>query len=135
MALVTLWSKFHKKFGSTLKYPFAITNEIFLPLAQRMLTHTYIIFRYIIYIGTSYRYKVSILWFALSTNYNLLDRGCGLGGRTVASDSRGPRFKSSHWQKFIMNIYCQLYEKTKIKKEAGNSPFCETFFYKKGSHL
>ena len=26
----------------------------------------------------------------------------------VASDSRGPRFESSHRQKFILNIYCQL---------------------------
>ena len=33
-------------------------------------------------------------------------RGCGSGGRAVASDSRGPRFESSHWQKFkfILNI-------------------------------
>ena len=29
--------------------------------------------------------------------------------------SREPQFKSSHWQKFILNIYCN--EKTKIKKK------------------
>ena len=30
--------------------------------------------------------------------------GCGLVGRPVASNSRGPRFESSHRQKFILNI-------------------------------
>ena len=34
--------------------------------------------------------------------------GGGSVGRAVASDSRGPQFESSHWQKFILNIYCQL---------------------------
>ena len=29
-------------------------------------------------------------------------------GRAVTSDSRGPRFESSHQQKFILSIYCQL---------------------------
>ena len=27
--------------------------------------------------------------------------GCGSVGRAVASNSRGPRFESNHWQKFI----------------------------------
>ena len=36
-------------------------------------------------------------------------------GRAVASNFRGPRFESSHWQKYIFNIYC--IEKTKIKKK------------------
>ena len=34
--------------------------------------------------------------------------GCGSVGRAVASDSRGPRFKSSHWQKnniFIEHLF------------------------------
>ena len=44
--------------------------------------------------------------------------GCGSVGRAVASNSRGPRFESSLWQTFILNIYCQLcIEKTKIKKK------------------
>ena len=38
-----------------------------------------------------------------------LGSGCGSVGRAVASDTRGPRFESSHRQKFISNIYCQLY--------------------------
>ena len=50
--------------------------------------------------------------------------GCGSVSRAVASNSRGPRFISSHRQKFILNIYCQLYWKDEIKeKEAGNGPF------------
>ena len=33
--------------------------------------------------------------------HQTLGSGCGSVGRAVASDTRGPRFKSSHWQKFI----------------------------------
>ena len=46
-----------------------------------------------------------------------LGSGCGSVGRAVTSNSRGQRFESSHRQKFIMNIYCQLNKKTKIKKK------------------
>ena len=54
--------------------------------------------------------------------------GCGSVGRAVASNSRGPRSKSSHRQIFIWNIYCQLYWKDKNKeKEAGNGPFKKRF--------
>ena len=35
--------------------------------------------------------------------------GCGSVGRAVTSNSRGPRFESSHRQKYKLNIYCQLY--------------------------
>ena len=56
--------------------------------------------------------------------------GCSSVGRAVASDIRGPRFESSHRQKFIyiehlFIVYCQLcIEKTKIKKkEAVDGPF------------
>ena len=50
--------------------------------------------------------------------------GCGSVGRAVASDSRGQRFESSLGQKFILNIYCQLYWKDENKeKEAENGPF------------
>ena len=50
--------------------------------------------------------------------------GCGSVGRAVASNARGPRFESSHRQKFIFNIYCQLYWKDENKeKEAGTGPF------------
>ena len=45
-------------------------------------------------------------------------------GRAVASNSRGPRFESSHRQKIILNIYCLLYWKDENKeKEAENGPF------------
>ena len=55
--------------------------------------------------------------------------GGGSVGRAVASDSRGPRFESSHQQKFISNIYCQLYWKDENKeKEAGNCPFFNNWF-------
>ena len=27
--------------------------------------------------------------------------GCGLVGRAVASETKGPRFESSHWQRII----------------------------------
>ena len=41
----------------------------------------------------------------------------------VALDFRGPRFKSSHQQKFIFNIHCQLYWiDENQEKEVGNGP-------------
>ena len=49
---------------------------------------------------TSYK----ILYFALIKQINKLEpkgSGCGSVGRAVTSDTRGPRFKSSHWQKCI----------------------------------
>ena len=35
--------------------------------------------------------------------------GCGLVGRVVASNTRGPLFESIHWPKIILNNCCQLY--------------------------
>ena len=51
--------------------------------------------------------------------------GCGSVGRTIACNTRGPRFESSHRQLLQRTfVYCQLYWKTKIKKkEARNGPF------------
>ena len=50
--------------------------------------------------------------------------GCGSVGRGVASKSKGMQFESSHQQKIILNIYCQLYRKDENReKEAGNGPF------------
>ena len=53
--------------------------------------------------------------------------GCGSVGRAVASKTRGPRFESSHWQKFIyiehlFTANCVL-KRQKKEKEAGNGPF------------
>ena len=42
--------------------------------------------------------------------------GCGSVGRVVSSKSRGPWFESSHWQKIILNIFCQLYWKDENKE-------------------
>ena len=57
----------------------------------------------------------------------ILVSGCGSVGGAVASDTRGPWFKSSHRQVFISNICLPIVvciEKTKIKeKEAWNGPF------------
>ena len=76
-----------------------------------------------------------LLWYSFSrtcsfsTSLMINTRGSGGGsvGRDVASNTRGPRFESSHRQNFILNIYCQLYWKDKNKeKEAGNGPFSKT---------
>ena len=65
------------------------------------------------------------------TNYHQ-GSGCGAVGRAVASDTRGPRFESSHRRNFIHVFTINCIEKTKIKKkEAGNGPF----FLKKNYHL
>ena len=54
--------------------------------------------------------------------------GCGSVGRAVAFKTRGPRFESSHQQKFIyiLNIcfLSTVYWKEENKeKEAGDGPF------------
>ena len=54
--------------------------------------------------------------------------GCGSVGREVASNSRGPRFKSSHRQKFIniehlYTVNCVLKRQKEKEKEAGNGTF------------
>ena len=46
----------------------------------------------------------------------------GSVGRGVASDNRGPPFKSSHRQT-LYYFTDNCIEKTKIKKKAGNGPF------------
>ena len=49
---------------------------------------------------------IGILFFNLGS-------GCAPVGREVASDSRSLRFESCLWQKFILNIYSQLFWKSK----------------------
>ena len=52
-----------------------------------------------------------------------LGNGWGSFDSAVASDTRGPRFESNHWQKFKMNIFTVNYSKDKNKeKEAENGP-------------
>ena len=54
---------------------------------------------------------------ALPKQIVFVGSGCGSVGRAVASDTRGPRFESSHWQKnyvgHLFTINCV--GKTKIK--------------------
>ena len=65
---------------------------------------------------------------AKKATQDFLIRDSGSVGRAVASDSRGSWFKSSHRQKFISNIYVQLFWKDENKeKEAGNGPFKKVF--------
>ena len=57
-------------------------------------------------------------FYTIHRQVRIVDLGSGGGGsvgRVVSSDSRGPQFESSHWQKFILNIYCQLYRKDENK--------------------
>ena len=54
-----------------------------------------------------------------------LGSGCGVVGRAVASNTRGPGFESSH-QQLLLNIYLLLTVCRKDEnkeKEAGNGPF------------
>ena len=50
------------------------------------------------------------------TFYKTWGSGCGSVGRAVTSNSRGPQFESSHWQKIILHIYCQLYSNDENKE-------------------
>ena len=54
--------------------------------------------------------------------------GCGSVGRAVASDARGPQFKSSLRQTFISDIYLFT---VNFEKEAGNGTL-KTIFGKNG---
>ena len=59
-----------------------------------------------------------------TTESRVESSGCGSDGRAVASNSRGPRFKSSHRQNLYKTFYCQLYWKDENKeKEAANGTF------------
>ena len=55
-----------------------------------------------------------------------LGTDCGSVGGAVASDARGLRFESSHWQTFISDIYLFTVNCIEIgenkEKEADNSP-------------
>ena len=53
---------------------------------------------------------------------SILGSGGGSVGREVASDTRGPRFKSRNWQNVIYQLYNQNTEETKIKKKGREWP-------------
>ena len=58
----------------------------------------------------------------------IVGSSCGSVGKAVASDSRGPRFKSSHSQNLCWPLTVNCIEKTKIKKKR---PGMAHFFKKK----
>ena len=66
-------------------------------------------------------FKSVVKSFFLKLNVAIFMRsGFGSVGRAVASDTRGPRFKSSHRRNCINILTNNCIEKTKIKKkEAG----------------
>ena len=95
-------------------------------------------FRYFIF-RTTYSRNSSIVIVCLQ-NYKpwLLvftrGSGCCSDGLAVATDSRGPQFESSHWHKFISNVFSQLYWRDENKeKEAGNGPFIILVITRQGS--
>ena len=50
--------------------------------------------------------------------------GCGSVGRAVTSDTRGPRFGSSHCQNLYQTLFTvDCTEKDVNKKESWNGPF------------
>ena len=69
--------------------------------------------------------------------FDPLGSGCGSVGRAVASDTRGPRFKSSHWHILYGTfVYCQPYWKDEIKKKwPGMAHFKKTLFWTQSQHL
>ena len=66
-----------------------------------------------------------------SNFYYSLSSVCGSVGRVVASDTRDPRFESSHWQNFIYQLYNRK-DKNK-EKEAGNGPSIKNFYNSLGT--
>ena len=58
--------------------------------------------------------KVTVL-----QNLQLLGSGCGSVGRVVTSYTRGPRFESSHRQKFIEHLFTVNYIEKTYKRKRG----------------
>ena len=57
---------------------------------------------------------------SMSETIDFCCSGCGSVGEAIDSNSRGPLFESSHHQKSILNVYCQLCWKDENKvKEVG----------------
>ena len=66
-------------------------------------------------------FKIQVLGTQLAKILHHLGSFCGSFGRAVASDTRGPRFESSHRNFFIYTV--NWIETTKINnREAGNVP-------------
>ena len=62
-------------------------------------------------------------------NKTIWGSGCGLVGRAVASDARGPRFESSHRRNLMMNMFsvnCWKVE-NKDKKRPGMAQLIKLF--------
>ena len=71
-------------------------------------------------------------WHALFNFLMGLGSGCGSVGRAVASDTRGPRFESSHRQKFnieqlLDTVNCVLKRRKIKKKRPGMAHFLKKF--------
>ena len=49
--------------------------------------------------------------------------GCGSVGKTVASDTRGLRFESSHRQNLYWTLFTDNWKNENKEKEAVNGPF------------
>ena len=91
--------------------------------------HFYAYFAREVWGGWGDQSDASISWSVASKELIKLKQGSGCDsvGRAVASDTRGPRFESSHRQIYYLYwtyIYCQLcIEKTKIKTRPGMAHF------------
>ena len=66
---------------------------------------------------TKHRTEQNELFPTILKQYNLLDSGCGAVGRAVNSDTKDPRFKSSH----LLLTVIKLCLKTIFKKKQYNS--------------
>ena len=55
-------------------------------------------------------------------NWEKAGSGCGTVDSTVASDTRGPGFESSHRQLLLFNLFTVSRKHENKEKEAGNGP-------------
>ena len=54
----------------------------------------------------------------IKVKLDFLGSGCGSVGRAVASNTRGLRFESGHWQTYMEHLFTvNCNETTKIKKK------------------
>ena len=66
------------------------------------------------------------VWMTTNLTF-ILFSGCGSVGRVLASDTRGYQFESSHWQNFILHIYCQLLKWQKERKKRAGMVLWKTY--------
>ena len=119
-ALFTFWQNFEPIFANLCSI-----GQIYTVINGQILYNNLIIWSHCFWIILAHLFVVKLYW--------CLGSGCGSVGSAVASNSRCPRFESSHWQNlywtFVYLFTINCIEKTKInKKRPGMAHFFKLYW-------